>query len=51
MTAIQILMGFVASPELVTAFSIAGDLSFNPMTDTLINEDGIAIKLNVPDWV
>jgi aconitate hydratase len=28
----------VGSPELVTALAIAGDLSFNPLTDTLINE-------------
>src|SRR5690554_5484866 len=32
---------FVASPEIVTAFAIAGDLTFNPVTDTLINEDGV----------
>jgi aconitate hydratase len=30
----------VGSPELVTAMAIAGDLGFNPLTDTLINEDG-----------
>ncbi|WP_321317330.1 aconitate hydratase [Labilibaculum sp.] len=40
--------GFVASPELVTALAIAGDLCFNPMTDTLINEDGIEVKLDEP---
>jgi aconitate hydratase len=39
---------FVASPEIVTAFAIAGDLTFNPMTDTLINEDGVAVKLDPP---
>ncbi len=39
---------FVASPEIVTAFAIAGDLTFNPMTDTLINEDGVAVKLDEP---
>lgn len=39
---------FVASPEIVTALAIAGDLTFNPMTDTLINEDGIAVKLDPP---
>jgi aconitate hydratase len=33
-------MAFVGSPELVTAMAIAGDLGFNPLTDTLINEDG-----------
>jgi aconitate hydratase len=39
---------FVASPEIVTAFAIAGDLTFNPVTDTLINEDGVAVKLDEP---
>jgi aconitate hydratase len=39
---------FVASPELVTAMTLAGDLCFNPMTDTLKNEDGQEIKLEVP---
>ncbi|GAO29534.1 aconitate hydratase [Geofilum rubicundum] len=39
---------FVASPEVVTAFAIAGDLTFNPMTDTLINEEGQAVKLDEP---
>ncbi|WP_372752396.1 aconitate hydratase [Labilibaculum sp.] len=40
--------GFVASPELVTAMAIAGDMCFNPMTDTLINEDGVEVKLDEP---
>ncbi len=40
--------GFVASPEIVTAMVIAGDLSFNPLTDTLINEDGQEIMLEEP---
>lgn len=31
---------FVASPELVTAFAIAGDLSFNPEKDTLVGAGG-----------
>ncbi len=39
---------FVASPELVTAFSIAGDLTFNPLTDKLINEAGQAVSLDPP---
>lgn len=39
---------FVASPEVVTALAIAGDLTFNPMTDTLINEDGQAVMLDEP---
>jgi aconitate hydratase len=40
--------GFVASPEMVTAFSIAGTLAFNPLTDTLINEKGEPVKLDEP---
>jgi aconitate hydratase len=39
---------FVTSPELVTALAIAGDLGFNPITDTLINEKGEAVKLDPP---
>jgi aconitate hydratase len=40
--------GFVASPEIVTAFAIAGTLKFNPLTDTLINEEGKAVRLDEP---
>ncbi|MFA5218598.1 MAG: aconitase family protein, partial [Bacteroidales bacterium] len=39
---------FVASPEIVTALAIAGDLTFNPLTDRLINEDGVPVKLKEP---
>ena len=39
---------FVASPEIVTAFAIAGDLTFNPLTDTLLSEDGKQVKLDEP---
>lgn len=39
---------FVGSPELVTALAIAGDLSFNPLTDTLINANGEQVKLDEP---
>ena len=42
---------FVASPEIVTAMAIAGDLTFNPLTDTLVNEDGVAVKLEPPTGV
>jgi aconitate hydratase len=38
-------IGFQVPPELVTAIAIAGDLSFNPLTDTLINEDGEEVML------
>jgi aconitate hydratase len=39
---------FVASPELVTALAIAGRLDFNPITDTLTNENGEQVKLDEP---
>ncbi|WP_153798971.1 aconitate hydratase [Foetidibacter luteolus] len=39
---------FVGSPELVTALAIAGDLGFNPITDTLTNEKGEQVKLDPP---
>ena len=41
-------LAFVGSPELVTALAIAGDLSFNPLTDSLINENGEAVKFDEP---
>lgn len=39
---------FVASPEIVTAFAIAGSLSFNPLTDKLKNESGEEVMLDEP---
>jgi aconitate hydratase len=42
---------FVASPEIVTALAIAGDLTFNPITDTLINSDGEKVKLKEPERI
>lgn len=41
-------LAFVASPELTTALAIAGDLSFNPLTDTLTNDKGEQVKLDPP---
>ena len=41
-------MAFIASPEIVTAMAIAGSLSFNPLSDTLINDKGEAVKLDPP---
>ena len=41
-------LAFVASPEIVTAFAIAGSLSFNPLTDELVNEKGEKVKLDAP---
>lgn len=43
--------GFVASPEIVTAMAIAGDLNFNPLTDTLTNENGEQVKLAEPQGI
>jgi aconitate hydratase len=39
---------FVGSPEMVTAMAIAGDLTFNPLTDTLVNNKGENVKLDPP---
>ncbi|MFZ4542646.1 MAG: aconitate hydratase [Saprospiraceae bacterium] len=41
-------MAFVASPEITTALAIAGDLTFNPITDKLINENGEEVMLDPP---
>jgi aconitate hydratase len=41
-------MNFIASPELVTAFALAGRLSFNPLTDTLTDRHGRSIMLTAP---
>ncbi len=40
---------FVASPEIVTAFAIAGDLTFNPLTDSLKNIKGESVMLDEPE--
>lgn len=42
---------FVSSPEMVTAYAIAGDLGFNPITDTLVGADGKEFKLKEPTGV
>ena len=39
---------FVASPEMVTAMAIAGDMTFNPLKDKLVNEDGQEVQLDEP---
>ena len=41
-------MNFIASPEIVTAFALAGNLSFNPMTDSLTGADGRPFRLEPP---
>ena len=42
---------FVASPELTTALTLAGSLTFNPLTDYLTNEKGEKIKLDEPKGI
>ena len=41
-------MNFIGSPEIVTAFALAGRLSFNPLTDSLTGTDGKPFKLAPP---
>ncbi|MFH0756512.1 MAG: aconitate hydratase [Bacteroidota bacterium] len=40
---------FVASPEIVTAMAVAGNLTFNPLADTLVNESGEQVRLDEPE--
>jgi len=40
---------FVSSPEIVTALAIAGDLTFNPLKDELVNDKGEKVKLDAPE--
>jgi len=42
---------FVSSPEIVTALAIAGDLTFNPLTDYLINDKGEKVKFEEPTGI
>jgi aconitate hydratase len=42
---------FVGSPEMVAAIAISGRLDFDPMNDTLINEDGEEVKLDPPQGI
>lgn len=41
-------MNFLASPEIVTAMAFSGELSFNPMRDSLIGADGKPFKFEPP---
>jgi aconitate hydratase A / 2-methylisocitrate dehydratase len=41
-------MNFIGSPEIVTAMALAGRLSFNPMTDTLSDAQGMPFRLTPP---
>ena len=39
---------FVGSPEIVAAIAISGKLDFNPITDTITNQNGAQVKLAEP---
>lgn len=41
-------VNFLASPEIVTAFALAGRLSFNPLADSLTGADGKSFRLEPP---
>src|SRR5690606_16516377 len=41
-------LAFIGSPEIVTAFALAGRLTFNPLTDELEGSDGHKVKLEAP---
>ncbi|MFQ6607708.1 MAG: aconitate hydratase [Fidelibacterota bacterium] len=41
-------LAFIGSPELVTALAIGGTLSFNPLTDSLLNDEGEKVELDPP---
>tara|TARA_X000001036_G_scaffold433051_1_gene469990 strand:- start:6458 stop:8728 length:2271 start_codon:yes stop_codon:yes gene_type:complete len=43
--------GFVASPEIVTAMAIAGDLRFNPLQDKLVNDNGDEVMFDEPGGI
>lgn len=42
-------MNFLASPEIVTAMAFSGELSFNPMKDSLIGSDGKPFRFAPPE--
>ncbi|MBP3228351.1 MAG: aconitate hydratase [Bacteroidaceae bacterium] len=39
---------FVCSPEMVAAYALSGSLSFNPLTDSIYNKEGVAVRLAAP---
>ena len=41
-------LSFLASPELVAAYALTGDLGFNPLQDTISTPDGKQLKLDPP---
>jgi aconitate hydratase len=41
-------LSFVTSPDTVIAYALAGTLDFNPLTDALLNDSGVSVKLDPP---
>ena len=41
-------LAFIGSPEIVTAYALAGSLNFDPCKDTLETESGVKVKLEPP---
>ncbi|MEP6661370.1 MAG: aconitate hydratase [Acidimicrobiales bacterium] len=41
-------LSFVTSPDTVIAYALAGTLDFNPLTDALVNDAGVSVKLDPP---
>jgi aconitate hydratase len=41
-------LSFVTSPDTVIAYALAGTLDFNPLTDALVNDAGVSVKLDAP---
>ena len=44
-------MNFLASPDIVTAMAFSGKLSFNPMTDSLMDSQGQPFKFDPPSGI
>lgn len=44
-------MNFLASPDIVTAMAFSGRLSFNPMTDSLLDKDGKPFMFDPPSGI
>ncbi len=42
-------LAFIGSPEIVTAFALTGDLTFNPLEDEIEAPDGTKVKLEAPE--
>jgi aconitate hydratase len=39
---------FVTSPDMVIAFALAGTLDFDPLSDSIVTDSGVSVKLDPP---